>query len=392
MKFQFALSLSIIFLLLCVSTPVIAQSSKKRTSKTKNTAKKNTTKTKSNAKKNIAKTKPIAREVTSKTNLAKENNSQVKSDSKNLQWLSSACRVERFFLEDNIEEANYTRQKALTVRQRLIDSSDWANQLPCCPETIDIASESPFFGFDNWIEETYEELREKTVLSCFHPNANSAIRTSRLYHTVSGQNSGQQCTYDKSGKLIPPNQPGAGTPDFVSPTVNGEEHEFFDVFSWTKLSLSEYNSVWKPNPGCGSPMTYDIDPTIINHVWMYVKRGDVINISARGKIKFDVEGNETGPEGSLVIPKTDVGILGRLIAPNPFPTAKPGALLGGVYTGDLESPNQYITIDQENLFYAGKAGDYRMPATGYLSFAVNDGYPQNNSGVFNVTVYRKLAR
>lgn len=334
---------------------------------------------------------PKKNKVTTKP--AAQSNPQTQNDSKNPQWLSSACKLERFWFEEQYGigkgitaevYSSYTRQKALNTRQQIINSSDWINQLPCCPETSDLASESPVFSVDNWFEER--------VLSCYHPGAESAVRTTELYHAVSGRHSGQQCTYDKTGKLIPPNQPGAGTPDFFSPEVSGEQHLFFDTFSWTKLTLAEYNSVWKPNPGCGSPMSYDINPTIINNVWLYVRRGDVINISATGRIKFDVEGNETGPEGSLVIPKTDVGILGRLIAPNPLPTAKPGALLGGIYTGKLESANQYITIDDENLFYAGKAGDYTMPATGYLGFAVNDGYPQNNSGVFAVSIYRKLAR
>lgn len=315
------------------------------------------------------------------------------NDSKNQLWLSSSCSIERVWFENRefLNEmvdmgiySSYTRQKALNARQQLLNSPDWDSVLPCCPETIDIASESPFFTVDNWFA--------KRVLSCYHPGAVSAIRSSKMYSKVSGQSAGQQCTYDKTGRLIPPNLPGAGTPDVVSPGVSGEQHYFFDVYPWTKLSSEEYSSAWKPDAGCHKSKTFNLDPTIITHVWLYVKRGDIININATGKIKFDVEGNETSPEGSLVIPKTDVGIIGRLIAPNPLPTAKPGALLGGIITEDITSPNQYVTINQENLFFAGKAGDYRMPATGYLSFSVNDGYLQNNSGMFEVTIYRKLAQ
>lgn len=333
-----------------------------------------------------------------KPKVVPQSSSKAQNDSKNTQWLSPACtRLRSFFEGWGLETkgviaelySSYTRQKALDARQRILSARDWDSQLPCCPENLRIANESPFFEVDNWFEKWAEK---EFLLGCYHPGAESNIRTSIFFHKVSQQTAGQQCTYDKNAILIPPENAGAGTPDFVSPTVSQDQHLVFDVFPWTKLTRAESDSTWTPDVGCQRPRTFEIDSTVITNVWLYVKRGDVISISATGRIKFDVEGNETGPEGSLVIPKTDMGILGRLIAPNPLSTAKPGALLGGVYTGELESPGQIIIIEEANPFYAGKAGDYRMPATGYLVFAVNDGYPQNNSGTFRVTLYRKLAR
>ena len=397
MKFQFGLSLAIAFLLSYITVSIPAQQPKKN--KAKNTAqqsKKN--KAKNTVKKTTSKTKSVAdKQRTLITKPIKQKATQLQGDPRNMQWLSKVCELNRYYFEHKVGGqiisgqpysdaeiySSYTRQKALDARQRLIDSPEWDDQLPCCPETIDIANESPLFEVDNF-------FIEWLTLACFHPGAESNFRTSKLYHNASGSDAGQQCTYSKNGKLIPPNQPGAGTPDFNSPTV-GKEHIFFDVYPWTKLTLTEYNSAWKPNAGCHNPTNINVDPTVISPGWMYVKRGDVINISATGKIKFDVEGNESTPKGSLAMPQTQLGMLGRDLYPNPLPSAPPGALLGGVVR-DLNSFNQEIEIEEDDLFYAGKGGDFIMPATGYLAFLINDGFLENNSGNFKVTSYRKVAR
>jgi hypothetical protein len=339
-----------------------------------------------------------------------ENNSKTQKERTNARWLSPDCEEIRHFFEKGYPGdigkgvgaevySSYTRQKALEARQRLIDSPDWDNLLPCCPETERTAIRSPLFTTDSWLWEL--TLGRHVVLACFHPGAQSDFRTSGLYHRFTGLNAGQQCTYDKNGTLIAPDLPGAGTPDSISPTISADnigvffnEHMFFDVFPWTKLTLAEYNSVWKPDPGCNKPRPrpLDLDPAMINPALLWVERGDVISITATGKIKFDVEGNESGPEGSLVMPKTEAGILGRLFVPTPFPTAPAGALLGGVYTGELKSLPQFMEVAGPNLFYIGKGGDFKMPDNGYLVFLVNDGYLPNNTGSFLISWYRKVAR
>lgn len=333
-----------------------------------------------------------------KPKVAPQSNSKQQTDSRNAQWLSPACtRLRSFFAGYGRETkgtlaelySSYTREKALATRQRLLNTPEWDTQLPCCPETLRVARESPFFEVDNWLEDWVEK---EFILGCYHPGAESDIRSSEFFHRVSQQTAGQQCTYAKNGLLIPPEHAGAGSPDSVSPTVSKEQHLVFDVFPWTKLTRAESDSTWKPDGGCQRPRTFEIEADIISKVWLYVKRGDVLNITSTGRVKFDVEGNEAGPEGSLVRPKTEVGMWGRLLAPTPLPTAPPGALLGGIFTGELRSVEQPTPIHIRNLFYAGKGGDFVMPASGLLVFLVNDGYPENNSGSFFVTVYRSVAR
>jgi hypothetical protein len=320
--------------------------------------------------------------VSSSTIFAQRTNPQPSPTPANPRWESRACSIPRNGYELRSDTySSFTRERALRLRNTL--DTNWHLQLPCCPETMPNTDENQLYEESSWF------------FSCFHPGAEKGVRTSKLYHSlVKPIRSGQQCTYDSRGNLITSNA-GAGTPDFVSPNSGdtGEElHWEYDVFPWTKLTFTEYNSVWKPNQGCQQPMIYEINPAIIGHISMYVKRGDIININATGTIIFDVEGNKSSPEGSRVIPRTGAGILGRIIAPVPFPSALPGALLGGVYTGGLASINQYISIDGENLFYVGRGGDFTMPASGYLVFTVNDGYLENNSGSFQATIYRKLAR
>lgn len=306
---------------------------------------------------------------------------KAKPASPNKQWESNAClSASRLLSAATFGDVNdFTRSDALKVRLDIQNANSF-DILPCCPETFTDTEES-----DLWEESS-------ALLSCYHPGAETSVRTSEWFHNVvNSYRSGQQCTYDKRGTLIVSGA-GAGTPDFVSPNAeNGKsDHWKFDVFPWTRLTLAEYNSVWKPNPGCNSRITYSLQPDTWTNIWMYVRRGDVLSFTATGKVKFDVEGNLTGPEGSLVIPKTDVGFFGRLIAPNPLPTAPPGALIGAIFQGGFDNENQSFEFnDITEPFLIGKGTIGIIKADGYLLFGVNDGYLPNNSGGFQVTVKRE---
>jgi len=85
-----------------------------------------------------------------------------------------------------------------------------------------------------------------------------ATNEARWMPDQSGE-SGQQCTYDSSGKLITGGL-AAGTPDKVSPSVaNFLDHNSFDMVPWGEfaycvtcdesdaVSCSEYLAQWKPN-------------------------------------------------------------------------------------------------------------------------------------------------
>jgi hypothetical protein len=81
-----------------------------------------------------------------------------------------------------------------------------------------------------------------------------------------------------------------------------------------------------------------------------------------------------------------VGIFGRLIAPNPLPTAPPGALIGAIFQGSFENEAQLDEFTEP--FLIGKGTVVIIKASGYLMFGVNDGYMPNNTGGFQVTVSR----
>jgi hypothetical protein len=303
----------------------------------------------------------------------------------NKRWGSFSCTAPKLFYETKDSFKNYTRATALKMRATIMaQDPKWTESLPCCPETYDYVKEASIW-----------ETPKVSFAGCFHPGAYYDVRTSNLFHQVTSSQIGQQCTYTDQGKLISTG-PGAGTPDFVSPMVDEEKHWVYDVYPWTQLTMAEYDSVWKPNPGCNSGIRYRLHPDLWSNLWMYVRRGDIISFTgAMGQIKFDVEGNVTGPEGSLAMPKTDIGLLGRVLYNNPLPGAPPGALIGAVYQGTFAGNNNEQRIDMSDLtagFLIGRGAIIKIEASGYLVLGINDGFMENNTGWFEVTVQRSVHR
>lgn len=320
--------------------------------------------------------RPLPTKSSSRTSVSKP------ATQPNERWESFSCWEPRLFYKSQDSFKAYTREVALRTRNEVVAKGPkWLDLLPCCPETYDYVQQARM-----WATE------EPSFAGCFHPGAYYDVRTSQMYHRVTSSQSGQQCTYTQQGRLIYPGQPGAGTPDFVSPTVDKEKHWLYDVYPWTRLTLHEYVSAWKPNPGCNTPIRYSLHPDSWTNLWMYVLRGDVITFSgAMGQVKFDVEGNVTGPEGSRVVPKTDMGLLGRILYDNPLPDAPPGALIGAVYNGRFVGDNGIIELNMADMtagFLIGRGAMITIGANGYLMLGINDGFLENNSGWLEVTVQR----
>ncbi|HEX9962640.1 MAG TPA: hypothetical protein VGB00_17035 [Pyrinomonadaceae bacterium] len=299
----------------------------------------------------------------------------------NQQWQSFSCILPKGLLIAKESYRGYNRAKALQTRTKIsTQNPEWITRLPCCPETYSYTQEASMW-----------ETSTISFAGCFHPGAYYDVRTSQVYHQVTNTSSGQQCTYTRQGNLISRGA-GAGTPDFVSPNVNAELHYINDVYPWTFLTLAEYNSTWKPDVGCNQSSSYRFTPNKWLNAWMYVKRGDVIAFTdAMGKVQFDVEGNTTGPEGSTVMPKTQIGLLGRVLYTNPIPTAPSGALIGAVYQGSFIGTGNNVEIDLSDMtagFLIGRGAIVTIEAEGYLMLGINDGFIENNSGWFEVNIQR----
>ena len=132
----------------------------------------------------------------------------------------------------------------------------WYTLLPNCP-----CKNPDWQGVqttDGWAE-------DKGDIHKYHSGAYQCFRSYPYRVTPEGK-SGQQCCYDKSGKLIRSGS-GAGTPDKVS-TCSGEDkhgvmtlrfagligHYVKDVMPWQKAGKSgnswkTYNLLWVPNQG-----------------------------------------------------------------------------------------------------------------------------------------------
>lgn len=117
----------------------------------------------------------------------------------------------------------------------------WYDVLPDCPCTASEARNSSI-----WIED--DLFAKLFILPKYHPGADTGFRSELAYSSIEGTSHGQQCTYDKNGKLITEG-PGAGTPDFWSPITNFSEHQTIDVVPWETLGWEKYNQHWVPNDG-----------------------------------------------------------------------------------------------------------------------------------------------
>ncbi|MCF2502728.1 hypothetical protein L0663_05020 [Dyadobacter sp. CY107] len=132
----------------------------------------------------------------------------------------------------------------------------WLAQLPNCPcEDPDVKG---VVLSDGW-------AKDKADIQKYHRGAATSYRSYPPIKTQQGL-SGQQCCYDKAGRLIKSGS-GAGTPDKVA-TCAGEDsqgvmrlrlggligHYFKDVIPWQNAGSADiawktYNLVWKPNQG-----------------------------------------------------------------------------------------------------------------------------------------------
>ncbi len=146
----------------------------------------------------------------------------------------------------------------------------WYELLPHCP------CESPdLHGVkidDGWARERYRSemgffqhtFAGKRDFTFFHPGAVTSYRSYPYVKTIiDGKKfkSGQQCAYDKEGKLIKTGPP-AGTPDKSSP-AKGEskkgllkvnifrvrKHIKFDSSPWKPDEWKEYHKYWPPDKG-----------------------------------------------------------------------------------------------------------------------------------------------
>jgi AMOP domain len=146
-------------------------------------------------------------------------------------------------LQKRRREVDEARAIAEQIRTKY---GGWKSVLPDCPCTEKEAKRSNDF-----------QKEFNPALGYFHPGASSAYRSQpREYrqgnHLITRP--GQQCTYDRKGNLIT-SGPGAGTPDFSSPTPDpfspdSKKHQQLDVWkTWAVLGWHEYSQTWRPNQG-----------------------------------------------------------------------------------------------------------------------------------------------
>ncbi|MCI0490365.1 MAG: hypothetical protein L0229_27545 [Blastocatellia bacterium] len=297
-------------------------------------------------------------------------------------WNSKECKWVKPLYESAALLLNYTREDALREAALIKrDFPGWYEHLPCCPENIKEISES------------YWE-KSNTNIECFHPSSSNCYRSVHRYasdkfeETELAAGHGQQCCYDRLGNLIK-SGPGAGTPDFVSPEQDIIEHQKKDVLPWIRLSLNEYHSAWYPNQGCGNPFKVfvagDVDwtPTAL-----YVKQGDIISFyNARGTVVWGQGGSSCGPEGSKHVAESTIGFL---LAPPKLLGAPTGGLIGMIYAAQPPPTDDFILYTKyiSKPLFIGRGTQVSILADGFLFLGVNDGFPANNSGYFQVTIKR----
>ena len=151
------------------------------------------------------------------------------------------------------------------------EKEKWYEKLPHCPcENPDIDGVKLH---DGWARERnrsemgfFQKLAAgKKGFAFYHPGAVSSFRSYPYVETIiNGKKfkSGQQCTYDKNGKLIKDNEEGAGTPDKSSP-ASGEnkkgllkvnifkvrKHVKYDSSPWKAEKWKDYHKYWSPDNG-----------------------------------------------------------------------------------------------------------------------------------------------
>ena len=146
----------------------------------------------------------------------------------------------------------------------------WYELLPHCP------CENPDWNGvkvnDGWARERYRNemgffqktFAGKRDFTFYHPGAVTSFRSYPYVKTsINGKKfkSGQQCAYDKVGKLIKSSE-GAGTPDKSSPAVGENKkgllkvnifrvrkHVKHDSSPWKAEEWKEYHKFWPPDKG-----------------------------------------------------------------------------------------------------------------------------------------------
>lgn len=276
---------------------------------------------------------------------------------------------------------------------------EWHHYLPPCP--CHIREIDP----NDWSREDDPWYRRWSGygLQHYHPGAAYSYRSARPYIAPKGtqvsRNHGQQCTYGADGNLLKRPHQGAGTPDFVSPSVSWLNHKSVDVDTWEELGYALYNKYWVPNDGCEAPFN-----VLVGQIWdiregkapyaefarslerrgmrdtvLDVRAGDTIIFEAKGKVMWGQGGSYCGPGGSKKWAESSIGFIVAppLFAFLPNLSGNKVAVGAGALFGTIIAGAKY-----NDVFYIGLGGVYRAKANGRLWLGINDGYPQNNLGFF----------
>lgn len=133
---------------------------------------------------------------------------------------------------DTGQPAHYTNEQIFNEWLFLeLDQGPWWNSLPECPEQLCILDDGKAENPDSkvWSDPNVNFIGG-IVLSIFHPGSEFEIRT---ISGAAGAPHGNQCTYDKKGKLIE-DIPAAGTADLYGPNNPGgfSKHQDHDVATY----------------------------------------------------------------------------------------------------------------------------------------------------------------
>lgn len=151
-----------------------------------------------------------------------------------------------------------------------VSEEKWYKLLPACP--CENPDQFSIKLNDGWAKEKSKSemgflqkfFAGKKDFTFFHPGAVASFRSYPYTLTrIDGKKfkSGQQCAYDKNGKLISVG-PAAGTPDKFSPAMGENKkgllkvniflvskHIKYDARPWKKLNSQEYSTHWPPDKG-----------------------------------------------------------------------------------------------------------------------------------------------
>jgi hypothetical protein len=154
-------------------------------------------------------------------------------------------KLEEIYLKRNEADLKNAREIARKLRENY---PGWKESLPACPCTEEEIKKRSEFDWSTYFVRRHHQgahraYRQVNGIKSFPSNSN-----------LSPIEPGQQCTYNKAGRLITSGS-GAGTPDAYSPgrSTSGLSmlHIKWDVNPANALSLQEYHQTWTPNQGDG---------------------------------------------------------------------------------------------------------------------------------------------